>query len=264
MAAAIATAMATGAGAQERDRHAGAQESGRQGGEERYASCMALAEADPAAAAALADSWRAEGGGFPARHCAAASLEASDRFAEAAAMLVALADDMEMAAADGVLGAPAGLRIDILAQAGAAWLNAGEAGRARAAFAKALAGRPDDTALRLQRGLARALLGRYFDAVDDFNAVLDADPRNIDALVLRATAYKRLGGVELALDDLDRALKLDPEHPDALLERGIVRHLRNDDDRARDDWRRLIRAAPDSAAAQVARENLEKLNNTMD
>jgi tetratricopeptide (TPR) repeat protein len=259
LAAALTAAIAVGAGAAESGGSGGGS-----GGRERYASCMALAATEPAAAAARAESWQAEGGGFPARHCAAASLEAGERFAEAAAMLVALAADMEMAAADGVSGLAPGLRIDILAQAGAAWLNAGDPEQARAAFGKALAGRPGDTALRLQRGLARALLGHYFDAVDDFNAALDADPENIDALVLRATAYRRLGSIELAFADLEQALTLLPEHPDALLEHGIVQHLRDDDESARDDWRRLIRAAPDSAAAQVARENLENLENTTD
>ena len=232
--------------------------------ERKYAECMAEAADDPAAAEKLAQAWYEAGGGFPARHCAAAALEGRERFAEAASLLAALAGELKKAESGAGARGPAGLRYQILAQAGAAWLSAGDAARARDAFAAALDGRPDDAGLRLRRGLADALLGRHVDAVGDFNAVIDADPRNVDALVLRATAYKHLGSLDLALADLGRALGLDRDHPDALLERGIVRHMRHDDAGARDDWRRLVRAAPASAAAQVARENLEKLNNTMD
>lgn len=230
--------------------------------EARYGDCMSLANRDPAAAAQVARDWREEGGGFPARHCAAAALEQAGEFVKSGTALEALAGDMP--AGDMPAGDRRGLRVRILAQAGRVWLRANEVERAYDAFDAALAIRPGESELRMQRGLANALLGRYFDAIDDLNAVIDRDPANSDALVLRATAYRRLGGAALANDDVERALAANPDHPDALLERGILRQLANDGDGARQDWRRLIRLAPKSEAAQAARENLENPKNTTD
>jgi tetratricopeptide (TPR) repeat protein len=227
------------------------------GDEARYDDCMSLANRDPAAAAQVARDWRAQGGGFPARHCAAAALEQAGEFVKSGTALEALVRDMPA-------GDRRGLRAGILAQAGRVWLRANEVERAYDAFNAALAIRPGESELRLQRGLANALLGRYFDAIDDLNAVIDREPANGDALVLRATAYRQLGSVALATDDVERALASNPDHPDALLERGILRQLANDGDGARQDWQRLIRLAPKSEAAQAARENLENLKNTTD
>ncbi len=47
--------------------------------------------------------------------------------------------------------------------------------------------------------------GKFFDAIDDLNRVLDRSPKRVDALIYRASAYRQLGSLDLALDDATRA-----------------------------------------------------------
>ncbi len=78
--------------------------------------------------------------------------------------------------------------------------------------------------------------------------------------MLRASAYRYVDSLELAAENLAEALTLDPRNPDALAERGIVRRLSHDDSGARQDWLAVLRTAPDSPAAEIARDNLAKLD----
>jgi hypothetical protein len=82
-----------------------------------YEVCMTLAREDPAAGFERAETWRSEGGGDPARHCAAVALIELGRHAEAARRLEALAQDLRPAHRE--------LRAEVLGQAGQAWLLCG-------------------------------------------------------------------------------------------------------------------------------------------
>ncbi len=217
-------------------------------GGERYRACMRLALSQPEAGRQAAAEWRLGGGGNAARHCAAAALQALGRYDEAAERLERLARDMGNATPEIV--------VVIWRQAGQAWSQAGEGARARAAFDAAVALKPEDARLRVERGLAMALAEQYDDAIVDFSAALVAEPDNVEARVFRASAYLRKGRPEPAAIDLDRALARAPDHPDALLERGLLRYARGDDAGARDDWLQVLDVAPDSAAAQLARRRL--------
>ena len=52
------------------------------------------------------------------------------------------------------------------------------------------------------------------DALHDFTAAVEANPRNHSALNNRALALRRLGLVEAALDDFSSSLEIRPEQPD--------------------------------------------------
>jgi len=223
---------------------------------ERYDSCLADTRRDPAAAFKAAEDWRALGGGFPAEHCAAIALIGLKRYSEAAQRLEALASQM--------MGEPAELRGDALDQAGQAWLLADQSDRAKAAFDAALSFMPHSAEFLIDRSEALADGGHYWQAIDDLNRALEADPKNVDALVFRASAYRHVGGadaLELAQADATRALALSPNSVPALLERGKVGQLRGDSAGAKTDWQRVIALAPQSQAAQYARDNLAHIDD---
>lgn len=217
-----------------------------------YRDCMARVSKNPKQAFEQALAWHSTGGSYPARHCAASALQALGQHAEAAARLQKLAIDMK--------AAPVALRAKILQQAAGSWLRAKRRNRALAALKSAIGIAPKNMQLRSDRGLILALSGKLFAAVDDFNKVIEAEPKNTNVLVLRAATYRRLKSIALARDDLKRALLIDPDHPDALLERGILRLASKDRKGARADWIRIIQVAPKSAAATVARAKLAKFN----
>lgn len=218
-----------------------------------YGRCLALAHAKPEEALKRATAWRDGGGGFPAEHCAAVALISLKRYTEAAEHLEALAGAMMREAPD--------LRAAALDQAGQAWLLAGEAGKAKAAFDAALAFAPKDPDLLIDRAEAYAEGGRYWDAIDDLNDALAIAPKRADALIYRASAYRKVGGLDLALQDVQQALLLEPNSVPGLLERGNIRRLKGDLAGAKADWLKVEKLAPRSRAASDARANLAHLGD---
>lgn len=93
-------------------------------------------------------------------------------------------------------------------------------------------------------GIALADLGRYPDAVREFQRALQVDETN-------ATAYQNLGVVALRTGDLPRAeqflshaLQLNDEMPLALNTMGVVYARRNDMPRALQSWQRAVKLDP--------------------
>ena len=225
-------------------------------GARRYADCMAEAARNPDGAFDQAQSWSYEGGGFPARHCAATALMSLNHYAEAATRLEHLAEDMGAGYAH--------LRPQVLGQAARGWMLAGNLDRALSVYNAALKLSPGDPDLLVDRSTIWALAGEYWNAVDDLNAALDARPDDTSALVMRAGAYRLLESGEMAMADIERALELSPNNVDALLERGNLKRLFGDDDAARADWIMVIQLAPESIAADDARINIEKMDVRVD
>jgi tetratricopeptide (TPR) repeat protein len=219
-----------------------------------YDKCMQLARDKPAEAKALAEGWEARGGAHPAEHCLAVALIGLKQYRPAAARLDKLAETMRPTAA------LAALRAGVLAQAGQAWLLAGEPGRAYADAGAALMLRPDDPEILIDRAEAAGSAGWYDKAVEDLDRVLKVDPARVEALVYRASAYRELGRLDPALADVDAALKQAPNSVPALLERGNIRGLKGDLDGARQDWQRVAALAPGSAAENAAKANLGRLD----
>jgi tetratricopeptide (TPR) repeat protein len=216
-----------------------------------YERCLAQAKADPAAARATAEAWQKRGGAHPADHCYAVALIGLKQYKEGAARLEKLQQDM--------VHAPAALRAEVLDQAAQAWLLAGDPGRAYTADTGALAIRPNDPDLLLDRAEAAGAAGWYDKAVADLDTVLKADPSRINALVFRASAHRALNQLDQALADVNKALSLVPDSAGALLERGYINAFRGDAAGAVKDWERLVAVAPGSSDAAAARANLARL-----
>jgi tetratricopeptide (TPR) repeat protein len=214
--------------------------------EQLYARCMELARADAEAALALARTWA----GPSARHCEAVALMGLQRYSEAAARFRHLAMEGE-----------ARLKPDMLAQAGQAFMLDNQPEEAEAVLGEALALRPDDAALLIDRGVALAEQFRYAAAVQDFDAALARTPNNADALLFRAAALRKLDRLKRAMKDVEAALVIRPRSPDGLLERGILKRLTGDRYGARADWQAILTDWPDSVAAEAASVNIYLLDN---
>lgn len=219
----------------------------------QYRACMTLVQKDPSAAYESGGGWLQQGGANAARHCMALALLKLGRNADGAKLLEELAQ--AMARTD-----DAPLIPDVLGQAGQAWLESGDTSRAYAVQTTALKLRPNDPDLLIDRAVTLAEAKNYNEAVDDLTKALEKSPRNLDALVLRASAYRFVDKLDLASADIEAALAAKADAPEALLERGIIRRLRQDPAGARADWLKVLALAPQSRSGDLARANIEKLD----
>jgi len=153
-----------------------------------------------------------------------------------------------------------GARAAILGQASRAYLMIDDAKHARGATQAALALLPDDPDLRFDDAIAAQAGKDFAGAIADLAVTLDADAKNGDALVARATSYREIGKLDLAEKDADAAVTLDPTDQDALLERGIIRQRLGDAAGARKDWQQVQSIDPDSDSAELATQNLALLD----
>lgn len=217
-----------------------------------YAACMRLARDDPKAAHEAALAWREKGGGNAAEHCIAVALLGLGQHVQAARLMEEIAARTD--------GARAALKAGLLAQAANAWAIAGRAPTAEKLLGDAIALRPEDVELRIDRSISRAAQGKYWEALDDLNAALERAPDRADALTFRASAWRHVGAAELARQDIDRALALRPNDPDALLERGLIRKATGDIAGARADWLQVLQIAVEGPLTEAARRNLESID----
>jgi Flp pilus assembly protein TadD len=215
----------------------------------RYTECMNLARLEPLKALPAAEKWMAEGGGLGARHCVALAMFESGKHIEAATQFEAIARDMGRERP--------GLRAELWAQAGQAWIEAGQAENAAAAQSRALDLKADDPELWVDRGLSYAAMRAWPRAISDFDRALALRANDVEVLVLRAAAWRNSGDPARAAADAERALKIAPDHSEALLERGFDALARGDKSVASTDFTKVLRLVPpDSDAARRAEAGL--------
>jgi tetratricopeptide (TPR) repeat protein len=215
----------------------------------RYSECMALARREPLRALPAAEKWMAEGGGLGARHCVAIAMFESGRHVQAATQLEAIARDMGQERP--------GLRAELYAQAGQAWMEAGQAENAAAAQSKAIGLKSDDADLWVDRGLSYAAMKAWPRAISDFDRALTLRPKDVDTLILRAASWRNTGNAARALGDAQYALRIAPDHSEALLEQGFARLALGDRKGAEADFNKvLLLVPPGSDAARRAQAGL--------
>jgi Flp pilus assembly protein TadD len=218
----------------------------------QYQACMSLLQRDPAGALDSAVEWERQGGGDAARHCKALALIRTGEAEDGALELERVAQIMPQDKAP--------LAAELFAQAGQAWIRAGDPQRALYAQGQGLKLDPRNVELLIDRALTYGASGMYSDALNDLNAAAALAPDNPEIYTMRGDAYRQLGKPDLAEENIAQALKLSPSHPSALLERGYLRRAKGDTAGARADWLAVIQVLPNSAAAEEARKNLEKLD----
>jgi len=217
-----------------------------------YEACLSLAEENPADAYRSGLAWFKAGGGLPARHCVAVALVGLGDHEAAATRFEILARELAENRVD--------LRAEMLGHAGQAWLLAGRPVRASHVQGAAIALRPRDPTLLVDRAVSLMTAKRHAAAIADLNQALSLAPDFVDAYLYRATAKRYAGDIGGAWIDVSDALSLEPGLPAALLERGILSQLDGDHEGAREDWLAVIAAAPRSAEADAARARIEAMD----
>jgi tetratricopeptide (TPR) repeat protein len=224
----------------------------------RYAECMDLATGDPSQGAAAAARWRVEGGGMLARQCLGVAYANQKRWPSAAAAFEEAAREAE--------NARDARAANYWAQAGNAWLAAGEPVKARGALDAALAsGNLTGLALgeaRLDRARVLVAAGDMDGARSDLDRALadaKADPL---AWLLSATLARRQGDIARAKVDITEALKRAGDDAQVQLEAGNIAAVQGDEAGARAAWGQVLKLAPGSPAAESARKALAQFGAT--
>jgi tetratricopeptide (TPR) repeat protein len=219
---------------------------------DRYERCIDLAVSDPAAAEGEASQWRLAGGGFLARQCLGLAYATRQNWQAAGEAFEGAARDAEVAKEK--------LAANYWAQAGNAWLVAGDPVKARAALDAALAsGTLTGLALgeaHLDRARAQVAAGALDSARADLDmAVVEAaaDPL---AWLLSATLARRMQDMPRAQKDIRQALELSPDDAAVQLEAGNIAALASDEAAARTYWQRAVELAPGTETAIVAKSAL--------
>jgi tetratricopeptide (TPR) repeat protein len=216
----------------------------------RYKACLDLATSNPEAARNEAERFRLEGGGARARQCLGLAYAQQERWRDAAIAFEAAAQE---AAKD-----PLASRY--WAQAGNAWLAAGEPVKAYAALNAALAagtltGQDEGEAL-LDRARSLVAAGQLAGARADLDAALVDAPKDPLAWLLSATLARRMKDVPRAQLDIGEALKLSADDASVQLEAGNIAAMSGNADAARAAWELAVKIAPTSPAGQNARAAL--------
>ena len=218
----------------------------------QYQACMSLLDRDPAGALDSAVEWERQGGGDAARHCKALAMIRTGDVEDGALELERVAQAMPQVKAP--------LAAELFAQAGQAWIKAGNPQRALYAQNEGLKLNPKDVQLLIDRALTYGASGMYFEALDDLNVAVEIVPDDPDVYAMRAAAYRQLETLDLAEENIEQALKISPSHPGALLERGYLRRAKGDIEGARADWLTVIQVLPGTDIANEAQKNIEKLD----
>jgi tetratricopeptide (TPR) repeat protein len=216
-----------------------------------YDACLAGVARDPQAGLVAAEAWKARGGGEAAEHCAAMALASQGAWRAAAARLGELATRST---------APAATVAEMLGQASSFWLEAGDAGLARATADRAVTLAPADPWLKVTRAEAAAAEGRWAAAAADLTRALVDLPEEPVVLALRAAALRGQGDHAAALRDATAAVALDPGAALALFEKGAAEAALGRREAARESWLDAIAAEPDSPVAEQARASLQAMD----
>lgn len=239
---------------------------------DKYQTCMAFVDSDPAAAVRYADAWifGAVSGGVPAGHCKALGLLGLGKAKEAARLLEKLVEDMAITgkAGPGSGMKDARLKVQIHAQAAQAWKEARDFDKSYIAYSAALSGIKSEIfnqndslfhELYLARGTLQILRGQYKTAIEDFTLALERDERQFEGFLQRAKAYRKSRSFLKARMDLRVADSLAPNHPGILLESGILYREQGQNLHARQMWQKIIDRESGSDYADLARTNIDLL-----
>lgn len=209
--------------------------------------CMAMLKLPAESATATADQWEKAGGGAIARQCLGLARANRGDWTGAAqafegAGQLARSDDPRTAT--------------YWAQAGNAWLAAGEPARAIPALDRALAAPGlvgfDRGEAELDRGRALALTGDRTNArvaIDRALALADEDPF---AWLLSATLARQAGDLARAKTDIAQAVARAADDPSVQLEAGNIAARAGDAAAARAAWEQVVKLRPGSPQAKAA------------
>ena len=215
----------------------------------RYDRCVELATGDdPAAGVRDASAFQVEGGRYFARQCQGI---ANANLGQWTAAATAFED-----AARGAENAKDIRAANYWAQAGNAWLAAGDGTKARAALDAALANPALTGLLRGEAELdrARALVAAgdrpgARAAIDRAIGLAEDDPL---AWLLSATLARQMGDLSRAKADIGQAVRRSSADASVQLEAGNIAAATGDEANAKIAWAQVVRLRPDSPQARAA------------
>ena len=129
-----------------------------------------------------------------------------------------------------------------------------------------------DTAIQLNpknvrsyndRGVAKAELGRYVEAITDFDTAIQRDPENVRSYQNRGKVNAELGKYSEAIADFNAAIQLNPNYAEAYSSRGIAKANLGQNRAAKQDLRtalRLATQAGDVELKKIIQEILQRLD----
>ncbi len=219
----------------------------------RLARCVETANRDGAAAQAEATSWALSGtGGFLARQCLGIAYAAQAKYPAAAAAF----EDAARAAAT----AKDERTATYWAQAGNAWLAAGDGVKALTSIDAAIAvGGLTGLALgeaHLDRARARVAAGDTAGARGDIDIALRTAADDPLAWLLSATLARRTGDLKRAQADIAEALTRAADDASVQLEAGNIAALVGDEAGARAGWTKAVQLGGSTAVGVSARAAL--------
>lgn len=89
----------------------------------------------------------------------------------------------------------------------------------------------------------------HYGAISLFNAVLQEDPTDADAICHRGITYLNLEQYDLSLQDLNKAVELDPEYGFRYQARAYLKTRLNDPDGAIEDYQKAVDLDPSDPIA---------------
>jgi len=225
--------------------------------QQRFESCAALVDSDPARALDQAGAWHVNGGGLPALHCEALAYVKQKRWIPAAAAFEAAAKEAD--------NKGDGRSTNFWVQAGNAALAANDPARSRTAFDAALAHgqavQADLGEIYLDRARARFALADKKGARDDLDAALKLVPADPLAWLLSATLARQTGDLVRAQADIAQAMTRSPDDAQVALEAGNIAILGGRDDAARTAWQAAVKNGTDRPAGKAAADALTRLDS---
>lgn len=220
----------------------------------RLNDCLSLAGTSPKLGETAATRWRSEGGGYRAKQCLGVAYANQTRWDSAAGAFEEAARESQ--------SVKAARSEEMWAQAGNAWLAAGDPVKARRALDAALVtGNLSGQALgevHLDRARTRVAGGDMEGARSDIDRALAEAPADPLTWLLSATLARREGDTTRAKSDIDEALRRAPDDASVQLEAGNVAVVMKDEPGARAAWARVLELAPGSPQADSARKALEQ------
>jgi tetratricopeptide (TPR) repeat protein len=227
---------------------------GPQSDADRLRACLALVRSNPQQATTEAQAWVTETGAgrLSARRCLGLAFAAQEQWEAAATVYDQAAQEAEATSDPG--------RAGYRAQAGNAWLAAGEPLRALQALDAALTtaglGQAQRGQALLDRARAQVALGRADRARADIDSALQLIPNDGFAWYLSAALARRANEPVRAASDIAHARQLSPDDPDILLLAGTIVGQAGNMNEAYTLYRRVVELAPDSDAGRQAAASL--------
>jgi tetratricopeptide (TPR) repeat protein len=114
------------------------------------------------------------------------------------------------------------------------------------------------------RGLALMEIGRYRDAIDDFNFVIAREPKVAGYYDNRQNAYRQSGMLEQALEDANRAIDFAPQYSFVFRGRANVYNDMEKYDLAIQDYDQAVKLAPEDGGLFIERGKIFRSQSKLD